>query len=126
MVWMSFMGVTQGLVVNYESNFHLPGRPGMSMLIDPLVVDSCRSAISGAAGSTGAAEHPVDTLLVYVLGSEAPVDRVCQILRKLGCGLGVSRFQFVQRVLVQLKGGDGAHGHCRRYRTFAGQKPHLT
>jgi Xaa-Pro dipeptidase len=28
-----------GLVVNYESNFYLPGRPGMSMLIDTLVVD---------------------------------------------------------------------------------------
>ena len=29
-----------GLVVNYESNFYLPGRPGMSMLIDTLVVDA--------------------------------------------------------------------------------------
>ena len=28
-----------GLVVNYESNFYLPGRPGMSMLIDTLMVD---------------------------------------------------------------------------------------
>ena len=34
-----------GLVVNFESNFYLPGRPGMSMLIDTLVVDEATAGL---------------------------------------------------------------------------------
>jgi len=37
-----------GMVMNYESNFYLPGRPGMSMLIDTIVVDEKTAGLAHA------------------------------------------------------------------------------
>lgn len=34
-----------GLVVNYESNFYLPGDPGMSLLIDTIIVDEDKAEL---------------------------------------------------------------------------------